>query len=253
MRSRASRRQLASRDPVAGRRRPRPHWRFTDARRCHNSHSERHHRHHRLRCWSGSALVAVPHAGCGLADPAQRSRLIATFIVGGQELQYQFSAGSLQNPLHLPALRRIPLPERDMSAAMRCGLCSENSPRSAISSPSMPHAASSKSGSRGCRAASRQAGKARTWLAGRIPACADLAVLARRRPFAARQCRRFHAFARRGRPLLSIDGVRLLRRRQSHSAAGVRRARRLVRRQPRNFLLSTLDHGMHLRNDRGGP
>jgi type VI secretion system protein ImpL len=45
------------------------------------------------------------------ASPIQRNdRLIATFIVGGQELQYQFSAGSLHNPLHLPALREFRCP-----------------------------------------------------------------------------------------------------------------------------------------------
>jgi type VI secretion system protein ImpL len=45
------------------------------------------------------------------ASPILRNdRLIATFIVGGQELQYQFSAGSLHNPLHLPALREFRCP-----------------------------------------------------------------------------------------------------------------------------------------------
>jgi type VI secretion system protein ImpL len=40
----------------------------------------------------------------------QGDRVIASFIVGGLELKYQFSAGSLQNPLALAALREFHCP-----------------------------------------------------------------------------------------------------------------------------------------------
>ena len=40
--------------------------------------------------------------------PSQRGdRVTASFIVGGRELQYQFTAGSAQNPLTLGALREF--------------------------------------------------------------------------------------------------------------------------------------------------
>jgi type VI secretion system protein ImpL len=39
-------------------------------------------------------------------------RVVATFFVGGRELQYQFGAGSLQNPLSLPALKDFHCPSR---------------------------------------------------------------------------------------------------------------------------------------------
>jgi type VI secretion system protein ImpL len=43
--------------------------------------------------------------------PAQRGdRIVASFIVGGRELQYQFSAGSAENPLILGALREFRCP-----------------------------------------------------------------------------------------------------------------------------------------------
>jgi type VI secretion system protein ImpL len=43
--------------------------------------------------------------------PAQRGdRVVASFIVGGRELQYQFTAGSAQNPLTLGALREFRCP-----------------------------------------------------------------------------------------------------------------------------------------------
>jgi type VI secretion system protein ImpL len=46
-------------------------------------------------------------------SPAKRGdRVVATFLVGGRELQYQFSAGSVQNPLSLPALRDFRCPNR---------------------------------------------------------------------------------------------------------------------------------------------
>jgi len=45
------------------------------------------------------------------SSPSQRGdRLNASFIVGGRELQYQFTAGSTQNPLTLPALREFKCP-----------------------------------------------------------------------------------------------------------------------------------------------
>jgi len=40
----------------------------------------------------------------------QGDRIVANFIVGGVELQYRFSAGSVQNPLTLPALREFRCP-----------------------------------------------------------------------------------------------------------------------------------------------
>ncbi|HVY58449.1 MAG TPA: type VI secretion system membrane subunit TssM, partial [Xanthobacteraceae bacterium] len=43
--------------------------------------------------------------------PAQRGdRVVASFIVGGRELRYEFTAGSTQNPLTLPALRDFHCP-----------------------------------------------------------------------------------------------------------------------------------------------
>jgi type VI secretion system protein ImpL len=43
--------------------------------------------------------------------PARRGdRVVASFIVGGRELQYQFTAGSAQNPLTLGALREFRCP-----------------------------------------------------------------------------------------------------------------------------------------------
>ncbi len=45
------------------------------------------------------------------AGPVQRGdRLVASFVVGGRELQYQFSFGSRQNPYSLPALREFRCP-----------------------------------------------------------------------------------------------------------------------------------------------
>jgi type VI secretion system protein ImpL len=50
-----------------------------------------------------------------LLDAGQASlrgdRLIATFVVGGREPQFQFSFGSRQNPYTLPALREFKCPE----------------------------------------------------------------------------------------------------------------------------------------------
>jgi type VI secretion system protein ImpL len=40
----------------------------------------------------------------------QGDRIVATFIVGGTSLQYRFGAGSVQNPLTLPALREFRCP-----------------------------------------------------------------------------------------------------------------------------------------------
>ena len=40
----------------------------------------------------------------------QGDRIVATFIVGGTNLQYRFGAGSVQNPLSLPALREFRCP-----------------------------------------------------------------------------------------------------------------------------------------------
>jgi type VI secretion system protein ImpL len=40
----------------------------------------------------------------------QGDRIVATFIVGGMSLQYRFGAGSVQNPLSLPALREFRCP-----------------------------------------------------------------------------------------------------------------------------------------------
>jgi type VI secretion system protein ImpL len=37
-------------------------------------------------------------------------RIVASFIVGGRELQYQFAVGSIQNPLLLSALREFHCP-----------------------------------------------------------------------------------------------------------------------------------------------
>jgi type VI secretion system protein ImpL len=45
------------------------------------------------------------------ASPTQKGdRIIASFIVGGQSLRYQFVAGSVQNPFTLPALRTFRCP-----------------------------------------------------------------------------------------------------------------------------------------------
>jgi type VI secretion system protein ImpL len=45
------------------------------------------------------------------ASPIHRGdRVIASLIVGGRELQYQFTAGSVQNPFALPALREFRCP-----------------------------------------------------------------------------------------------------------------------------------------------
>jgi type VI secretion system protein ImpL len=45
------------------------------------------------------------------AGPISRGdRLYASFVVGGQVLQYQFSTGSAHNPLNLPALRSFRCP-----------------------------------------------------------------------------------------------------------------------------------------------
>jgi len=45
------------------------------------------------------------------AAPVQRGdRVIASFIVGGRDLQYQFGTGTAQNPLVLPALREFHCP-----------------------------------------------------------------------------------------------------------------------------------------------
>jgi type VI secretion system protein ImpL len=40
----------------------------------------------------------------------QGDRIAATFIVGGMSLQYRFGAGSVHNPLSLPALREFRCP-----------------------------------------------------------------------------------------------------------------------------------------------
>jgi type VI secretion system protein ImpL len=46
-------------------------------------------------------------------SPVKRGdRVMATFVVGGRELQYQFGAGSVQNPLSLPALKDFHCPNR---------------------------------------------------------------------------------------------------------------------------------------------
>ena len=46
-------------------------------------------------------------------SPVKRGdRVTATFVVGGRELQYQFGAGSAQNPLSLPALKEFHCPNR---------------------------------------------------------------------------------------------------------------------------------------------
>jgi type VI secretion system protein ImpL len=37
-------------------------------------------------------------------------RIVASFIVGGRELQYQFVVGSIQNPFLLPALHEFHCP-----------------------------------------------------------------------------------------------------------------------------------------------
>jgi type VI secretion system protein ImpL len=53
------------------------------------------------------ALFRLIEAG----SPVKRGdRILASFIVGGRELQYQFGAGSVQNPLMLPALREFHCP-----------------------------------------------------------------------------------------------------------------------------------------------
>jgi type VI secretion system protein ImpL len=45
------------------------------------------------------------------SSPVQRGdRIIASFIVGGRELQYQLTAGSVHNPLTLAALREFHCP-----------------------------------------------------------------------------------------------------------------------------------------------
>ena len=44
------------------------------------------------------------------APRAQGDWIVATFIVGGTELQYRFSVGSVQNPLTSPALREFRCP-----------------------------------------------------------------------------------------------------------------------------------------------
>jgi type VI secretion system protein ImpL len=45
------------------------------------------------------------------AAPALRGdRVVASFIVGGRDLQYQFGASTAQNPLMLPALREFRCP-----------------------------------------------------------------------------------------------------------------------------------------------
>jgi type VI secretion system protein ImpL len=45
------------------------------------------------------------------SSPVQRGdRIVASFIVGGRELQYQFTAGSVHNPLTLAALREFHCP-----------------------------------------------------------------------------------------------------------------------------------------------
>jgi type VI secretion system protein ImpL len=47
------------------------------------------------------------------AGPVSRGdRLVASFVVGGQVLQYQFSTGSSLNPLNLPALRSFRCPQK---------------------------------------------------------------------------------------------------------------------------------------------
>lgn len=44
------------------------------------------------------------------APARQGDRIVATFIVGGVSLQYRFGAGSVHNPLTLPALREFRCP-----------------------------------------------------------------------------------------------------------------------------------------------
>lgn len=58
----------------------------------------------RIGAWSLFRMIDA-------AGPINRGdRVIASFIVGGRELQYQFSAGSGNNPLNLPALRGFHCP-----------------------------------------------------------------------------------------------------------------------------------------------
>ena len=53
------------------------------------------------------ALLRLLDAGSTL----QRGGAVsASFVVGGREVSYQFSAASLQNPLSLPALRQFKCP-----------------------------------------------------------------------------------------------------------------------------------------------
>ena len=45
------------------------------------------------------------------ASPVMRGdRLVASFLLGGREIQYQFATGTTQNPFTLPALREFHCP-----------------------------------------------------------------------------------------------------------------------------------------------
>jgi type VI secretion system protein ImpL len=66
---------------------------------------------------SGAPSVLERHGNWSLfrlidaGSPVKRGdRVIASFIVGGRELQYQFAGGSVQNPLTLAALREFRCP-----------------------------------------------------------------------------------------------------------------------------------------------
>ena len=127
------------------------------------------------------SVVAVSRARGRLACRSAAEAATASFIVGGQELRYQITAGSTRNPLNMAVLREFRCPTGNLSIAMRCGLFGKlPAKRDFIASPR--RARFSMPGSRGCRAAFRPAGKG---LGDRgseaYPDRADLAVLARRR------------------------------------------------------------------------
>ena len=164
----------------------------------------------------------------GAARARQGDWIVASFIVGGRELQYQFGGGSVR--IRSRCRRCGSFAARAESETACAAACSESCRPSATSSPSGRRASFSTSGSRGCRAASRRAGTALgDELAAGVPDRADLALLARRGTVRHDRARRVHVVARRRRALLSADAVRLSGRGRGDPAAGTRCAGRLVR------------------------
>ena len=195
------------------------------------------------------AVVAVPHARGRLARRAGRQRRSPASSSAAASCATSSASGSLRNPLNSAGAARISLPRRDLKvsdalrplrkAAAKRDFIAVGAPRAFLDvwEPWMQG---------GISASRHSLGEA--WQE-RLPDRADLALLARRGDLRHHGARRLHAVARRRRPLLSADAVRLRRRRRWRSRRRRSTRRTTGSRPPRISCLSTLDQDAAFETD----